>query len=77
MTFTNNKENNNNKSANNVSITNRVGSDLQAKQKDKNIKGFVEFAFPRNYNVLRHLGLDKEAAIARGIDMTMQQGLES
>lgn len=58
-------------------IPNRTGAGLPSKQKDGTMKSFVDFAFRRNYNVLRELGLDKEKAIQRAIDRTMQDGLES
>lgn len=71
---TDDKRNGNNKS---VVIPNRTGSALQSKQKSKSMNDFVSFAFPRNYNILRYLGLPKQLALQRAVDMTMQHGLES
>lgn len=58
-------------------VPNRTGSSLQSKQKSGSIQDFVNFAFPRNYNIMRYLGLPKEIALQRAIDMTMQHGSES
>lgn len=58
-------------------VPNRTGSSLQSKQKSGSIQDFVNFTFPRNYNILRYLGLPKELALQRAIDMTMQHGSES
>lgn len=60
-----------------LGVTNRTGSSLQKKQKSGSINDFVSFSFPRNYNIMRTLGLPKRLALQRAIDMTMQHGLES
>lgn len=66
-----------NKDKNKINIINKTGSSLQRKQKSENIDDFVSFAFPRNYNIMRTLGLSKKRALQRAVDMTMQHGLES
>lgn len=66
-----------NENNNGINIINRTGSSLQTKQKTGSINDFVNFAFPRNYNILRYLGLRKQLALQRAVDMTMQHGLES
>lgn len=71
---TDDKRNGNKKS---IVIPNRTGSALQSKQKDKSLASFVSFDLPRNYNILRYLGLNKQQALARAADMSMQHGLES
>lgn len=58
-------------------VINRTGSSLQKKQKSGSINDFVSFSFPRNYNIMRTLGLPKRLALQRAVDMTMQHGLES
>ena len=58
-------------------VINRTGSSLQKKQKSGSISDFVSFSFPRNYNIMRTLGLPKRLALQRAVDMTMQHGLES
>ena len=58
-------------------VPNRTGSSLQKKQKSGSISDFVAFSFPRNYNIMRTLGLPKRLALQRAVDMTMQHGLES
>lgn len=65
------------KNENKINIVNRTGSDLQSKQQGKSISDFVNFVLPRNYNIMRYLGLPKKLALQRATDMTMQHGLES
>lgn len=69
--------NDTNKDKDKINIINRTGSSLQRKQKSGNINDFVSFALPRNYNIMRTLGLSKKLALQRAVDMTMQHGLES
>lgn len=77
MYSVNNTDEINNEDKNSVTIVNRTGSSLQKKQKSGSISDFVSFSFPRNYNIMRTLGLPKKLALQRAIDMTMQHGLES
>lgn len=74
---TNDTNDDKNKEKSDIVVVNRTGAGLQSKQKDNTMKSFIDFAFRRNYNVLRTLGLDKVAAIERAKDRTMQDGLES
>jgi hypothetical protein len=73
----NNTDNTNDSKNGYFVVPNRTGSSLQSKQKSGSIQDFVSFAFPRNYNIMRYLGLPKQLALQRAIDMTMQHGSES
>lgn len=73
----NNTDETNNTDNTSIKVINRTGASLQRKQKSGSISDFVSFSFPRNYNIMRTLGLPKQLALQRAIDMTMQHGLES
>lgn len=77
MYYINDTDNTDKSKNNSYVVPNRTGSSLQKKQKSGSINDFVAFSFPRNYNIMRTLGLSKQLALQRAIDMTMQQGLES
>ncbi len=75
--FVNDTDETNNVDKKSFGVINRTGSSLQKKQKSGSINDFVSFSFPRNYNIMRTLGLPKRLALQRAVDMTMQHGLES
>lgn len=77
MYYVNDTDNTDKSKNNSYVIPNRTGSSLQKKQKSGSINDFVAFSFPRNYNIMRTLGLPKQLALQRAIDITMQHGLES
>ena len=73
----NNTDETNNTDNTSIKVVNRTGASLQRKQKSGSISDFVSFSLPRYYNIMRTLGLPKQLALQRAIDMTMQHGLES
>ena len=75
--YVNDTDNTDKSKNNSYVVPNRTGSSLQKKQKSGSINDFVAFSFPRNYNIMRYLGLPKQLALQRAVDMTMQHGLES
>ena len=75
--YVNDTDNTDKSKNNNYAVPNRTGASLQKKQKSGSINDFVAFSFPRNYNIMRYLGLPKQLALQRAVDMTMQHGLES
>lgn len=77
MYYVNDTDNIDKSKNNSYVVPNRTGSSLQKKQKSGTINDFVEFTLPRNYNIMRTLGLPKSLALQRAVDMTMQHGLES
>ena len=77
MYYVNDTDNTDKSKNNSYVVPNRTGSSLQKKQKSGSINDFVAFSFPRNYNIMRTLGLPKQLALQRAVDMTMQHGLES
>ena len=77
MYYVNDTDNTDKSKNNSYVVPNRTGSSLQKKQKSRSINDFVAFSFPRNYNIMRTLGLPKQLALQRAVDMTMQHGLES
>lgn len=58
-------------------IVDRTNGAILSNKPVKSIKDFVAQTYPRNYIIARHLGLPKELALQRAIDLTMQQGHES
>lgn len=60
-----------------IVIPNRTGSPLLAKQKSLTMRGFIDFAARRNYNIARSIGLNKQQALKATRYMTTQQALES
>lgn len=75
--YVNDTDNTDKSKNNSYVVPNRTGASLQKKQKSGTINDFVAFSFPRNYNIMRYLGLPKQLALQRAVDMTMQHGLES
>ena len=75
--YVNDTDNTDKSKNNNYAVPNKTGASLQKKQKSGSINDFVAFSFPRNYNIMRYLGLPKQLALQRAVDMTMQHGLES
>lgn len=72
----NTSDDNNNKEKSNV-IEDKTNGAVLPKQRSESFEDFIAFAYPRNYNILRTLGLPKEKALQRAIDRTMQDANES
>lgn len=60
-----------------MTIPDRTGGQVLAKMPTNDQLGFIQFAYPRNYNILRLSGLDVDDAKEKAKYMTIQQAGES